>query len=88
MRRIVAVRPLDGYRVWVRFADDVEGEVSLADLVGQGVFAQWEDPANFAEVSIDPQTHTLAWPGGIGLCPDALYEDVVRQKTDAATAEA
>ncbi|MBI3910586.1 MAG: DUF2442 domain-containing protein [Armatimonadetes bacterium] len=80
MHRIVAVQPLPSYRVHLRFSDGVEGEVSLADLVGKGVFAAWQDPKYFARVSIDPETHTLTWPNGVDLCPDALYEDVVARK--------
>jgi len=80
MHRIVAVRPLAQYRVWVRFSDGVEGEVNLSELVGKGVFALWNDPAQFAKVSIDPQSHTLTWPGGIDICPDTLYQDIITMK--------
>lgn len=80
MHRIVAVEALETYQARARFADGVEGDVSLADLVGKGVFAAWNDPAQFAKVSIDPETHTLAWPGGIDLCPDSLYEDVTAKR--------
>ena len=55
--------------------------MDLVNLVGQGVFALWNDPEQFARVSIDPESHTLAWPGGIDLCPDPLYRDVTAQKT-------
>jgi len=77
MHRIVAVQPLAQYRVWVRFSDGVEGEVNLSELVGKGVFALWNDPAQFAKVPIDPQSHTLIWPGGIDICPDTLYQDIM-----------
>jgi hypothetical protein len=75
--RVVSVVVLPRYRVRIRFADGAEGEVDLAGLVGQGVFAAWADPAEFAKVRVDPETHTLAWPGDIDLCPDALYEDAI-----------
>jgi len=80
MHRIVAVQPLAQYRVWIRFSDGIEGEVDLSDLVGKGVFALWNDPAQFARVSIDPQSHTLTWPGGIDICPDTLYQDIMTAK--------
>lgn len=80
MHRIVVAQALDGYRVKIRFADGVEGEVSLADLVGKGVFATWKDPDQFAKVSISPETHTLTWPGGIDLCPDTLYQDITAER--------
>lgn len=80
MHRIVEVKPLEAYRVWIRFEDGTQGTVDLSDLVGKGVFACWNDPQEFAKVFIDPENHTLAWPGGIDLAPDALYEDVAGQK--------
>jgi hypothetical protein len=80
MYRIVSVEPLEAYRVRIRFSDGVEGEVDLSALVGKGVFSIWNDPEQFARVFIDPESHTLAWPGGIDLCPDTLYRDVTAQK--------
>lgn len=77
MRRIVEAEPREQYRLWIRFEDGTEGEVDLSNLVGKGVFGSWEDPAEFRKVYIDTDTHTVAWPGGIDLCPDSLYEDVV-----------
>ncbi|MFN8485771.1 MAG: DUF2442 domain-containing protein [Anaerolineae bacterium] len=44
MTQLVEVRALDGYRLWLRYADGVEGVVDLSDHVGKGVFAAWEDP--------------------------------------------
>jgi hypothetical protein len=80
MHKIVEARALGDYRIWVRFADSVEGEVDLSDLVGKGVFASWSDPEEFGKVFIDPETHTLAWPGGIDLAPDALYKELSARK--------
>jgi len=80
MPRVIEVQALEGYRVRVRFADGIVGEVNLSPLVGKGVFSIWNDPKEFAKVFIDPESHTLAWPGGIDLCPDTLYRDVTAQK--------
>jgi hypothetical protein len=76
MHRVVSAQPLPGYRLNLRFEDGVEGEVNLAHLVGKGVFARWQDPAEFQKVFIDPESHTVAWPGEIDLCTESLYEDV------------
>ena len=78
MHRIVEARALPGYKLHLRFADGAEGDVDLSDLVGKGVFAQWRDPAAFAAVFVDPETGTVAWPGGIDLDPERLYSDVTR----------
>ncbi|MEX2468004.1 MAG: DUF2442 domain-containing protein [Gemmatimonadota bacterium] len=70
--RIVAVEPRRDYHVWIRFEDGEEGEVSLAHLVGQGVFSSWEDEAEFRKVFIDEDSGTIAWPGGLDVAPDGL----------------
>ena len=79
--RIVAVEPRDNYRLWLRFADGVEGVTDLSDIAGRGVFKRWEDPAEFARVQIDPVRGTLLWPGGLDVAPDRLYRDVVNGAT-------
>lgn len=76
MHRIVEVKPVGPYTVWLRFVDGVCGQLDLSELAGKGVFAAWKDPAVFNAVTIDPETHTLRWPGGIDLAPEVLYEDL------------
>ena len=77
MHGIVSARALPGYRLSIRFEDGVEGEVNLTELVGKGVFTPWSNPAEFQKVFIDPKSHTVAWPGGIDLCPESLHQDIV-----------
>jgi hypothetical protein len=74
--QVEAVEAKPHYRLWVRFADGVEGEVDLSQLVGKGVFALWNDPKEFEKVYVDPESFTVAWPGGIDLAPDALYREI------------
>lgn len=77
MHEIIEVKPLPNYRVWVKFSDGVEGTVDLSELVGKGVFKAWENIEFFNSVYIDPESHTIAWEGGIDLCPDNLYATVL-----------
>jgi len=83
MVRIVAVKAIEPYRIWIRFADGLEGTIDLSELVGQGVFQRLVDPTEFTQVYVDRETHTVAWPGGIDLCPDTLYEDIREQQRAA-----
>ena len=68
----VAVEPREEYRIWLRYADGVEGEVDLSHLVGKGVFAAWRERAFFERVHLGAG-RTIAWNEEIDLCPDALY---------------
>jgi hypothetical protein len=76
LRTVVAVRPLQDYRVHRRFDDGLEGELDLEPLLTpfDGVFAPLRDPARFGEVFID--CHTVAWPNGADLAPEVLYSKV------------
>jgi hypothetical protein len=73
---IVECRPLPEYRLWLRFGDGAEGVADLSHLVGQGVFAAWNDPAVFEQVTIDATAGTVGWPGGLDLDPYVLYSRV------------
>ncbi len=76
MHKITDVRTLEGFRIWIKFSDNVEGVVDLSDVAGKGVFSIWKDRAVFEAAFIDPVSHTVAWPGGIDLCPDSLYAEL------------
>ena len=61
------------HRLFLRFADGAAGEVDLAPrLRFDGVFAALCDPAAFAQVRVDRDWGSVAWPGGADLCPDVL----------------
>ncbi|HVA50509.1 MAG TPA: DUF2442 domain-containing protein [Pirellulales bacterium] len=72
MYRPIEVRPLSGYRLYLRYDNGVEGEVDLSDFAGRGVFAVWNDRAAFEKVSIGPGGE-IRWSDKVDLCPDALY---------------
>ena len=72
MIRPIAVEPRDGYRIWLRYSDGAAGEVDLSHLVGQGVFAAWENRACFAGVRL-AEHGAIVWGEDLELCPDALY---------------
>ena len=74
LKDIVAAEALGNYRLHLRFEDGVEGVVDLAPhLSFLGVFAPLRDPAYFAQVRVDPELGTVAWPNGADLDPDVLY---------------
>ena len=71
----VEVKPLPGYRLYIRYDDGVEGEVDLSGLAGRGVFALWEEPGAFENVSIGARRQ-IRWSEVVELCPDALYLEI------------
>jgi hypothetical protein len=56
----------------LRFRHGESGIVDLSDLVGRGVFAAWEQPGVFEQVAVTSEG-AVEWPGGLDMCPDAMY---------------
>jgi hypothetical protein len=70
--RIVAVRYVADYRIWIRFSDGIEGDVNLdADLSGP-VFEPLRDVTAFRRLNLDPDLRTVVWPTGADLAPEFL----------------
>jgi hypothetical protein len=77
LQDIVEVKPLDGYRLLLRFEDGAEGEVDVAKMIRfEGVFAPLRDIAQFQKVRVNQETGTICWPNGADLDPDVLYSCV------------
>ena len=81
MPRPVQVKPLENYRLWVKFSDGVEGTIDLSYLVGNGVFALWNDYQEFQKVRIG-SSGEIAWSEDIDICPDAIYLKITGQKPE------
>ena len=74
--RITACKAEEDYKLWLRFEDGLEGRVFLGNLLEIGAFQLWRDVREFEKVSVDPDTATVTWEGGIRLDADILYHDV------------
>ncbi|MFP3920368.1 MAG: DUF2442 domain-containing protein [Dichotomicrobium sp.] len=70
-----------GYRVWLRFADGLEGEIDLTDELWGPVFEPLKDEAAFAKLRFDAELRTVVWPNGADFAPEFL-----RMRLLAATA--
>ncbi len=75
MFKPLKVTALPGYKIHIHYADGVEGDVDLSQLVGHGVFSLWNDPNTFESVSIGPSGE-IKWSDDVELCPDSLYMEI------------
>ena len=57
---VVGVKPLEGFRVWVRFNDGEQGEIDLAEYAEKPWFKPWQERAVFESVHISPND-ALIW---------------------------
>lgn len=81
MRKITRVDVLQGYHLALTFDDGITGTVDLSGLAGKGVFALWEDYADFEQVRIGGSGE-LTWSETADLCPDALYLKVTGKRPE------
>ena len=79
--RVVHVEPRPDFRLVVRFADGLTGEVNMLNRIhtaNAGVFAKLSDPQRFAKVRI---LHgAVTWPGGLDLAPDAMHDAIEQHR--------
>lgn len=73
---ITAVRVVEHGTLELTFADGLIGEVEVLDRMHGPVFERARSAAGFTEVTVDPESGTVVWPGGADLAPDTLYERV------------
>ena len=63
-----------GNHVLRLFSDGTAGDVDFSAERWTGILAPLNDPAYFAQVTVDPEAGTIVWPDGIDLAPEPLYE--------------
>jgi hypothetical protein len=75
MIEITEVEPLEGFWIRATFSDGAVKEIDLSQLLsGGGVFAPIQARRElFEQVRVNPETHTVEWPGEVDLDPDVLY---------------
>ena len=65
--KVVSVKALEKYKVFVTFDDGVSCILDLHSLAGKGVFSYWEENDNFNKVFVHPDLHCITWPGELDI---------------------
>lgn len=70
---VLRLRPLDGYRLWLRFTDGSEGVRDLSDVIAEGgvMVEPLKAKQYFDRVFVELGAPT--WPNGFDLDPINLY---------------
>jgi hypothetical protein len=73
---VQSIRPLDGYRLWVRFTDGSEGVRDLSDVIAKdGVMVEpLKSKDYFERVFLDMGAPT--WPNGFDIAPGWLRREM------------
>jgi hypothetical protein len=62
--------------VKLTFSDGLSGEVEIIQRMWGPVFKRARTEEGFAQLYVDVESGTIAWPGDVDLAPDTLYERV------------
>jgi hypothetical protein len=74
LHRITAVDCVAPHTLRLRFGDGLTRTVDLAPVLAGELFGPLRDPALFAQVRLDPETHTVVWPNGADFDPATLHD--------------
>ncbi len=74
--KIVDARYVQGYTIYIQFADGAEGCVDLKNELYGPMFEPLKKLDFFKQFSIHPDFCTLYWPNGTDIAPEFLYEHI------------
>jgi len=74
--RITDVKPIEGYKLSLKFTSGENGLYDCSPLLNFGVFRELRDVNYFNKVKV--VDGTVAWPNEQDICPDTLYIDAIK----------
>jgi hypothetical protein len=73
--RVIAVEPLDGYRLRITFNDGVVTEADFSAALEGPLAEALHDPAYVRRARVDAEARTVVWPNGLDPDPYVLHGD-------------
>lgn len=73
--KVIRVAHLDGHVLRLEFDDGLVREIDFSNQLEGRLFEPLVDVAYFARVTVDPVTHTIAWPNELDIDPEVLHGD-------------
>jgi hypothetical protein len=74
MRYVIAVEPLEPYKLRVTFDNRVVKIVDMASFLHRKIYAPLKNFEFFKRVRVDLELDTIVWENGADICPNVLYE--------------
>ncbi len=78
---LIEAKPLEKYRLSVKFSDGVQGVIDLSEFAGKGVFALWNDYGQFKKVKIG-SSGELIWDDEVDMDGLAIYLKITGKKPE------
>lgn len=81
LTHITAAEYRGGHRIWLKFNDQLSGEIDLRDRLTGPVFQPLHAEAEFRKFVLDPVAKTIVWENGADLAPEYLHELLITQSS-------
>lgn len=62
------------FTLHVHFDDGISRTINFEPILRGELFGPLRDPAEFKQVTLDPEVHTLVWPSGADFDPALLHD--------------
>jgi hypothetical protein len=74
---IIEAKPLENYKLFLKFDDGINGEIELSNLKGKGVFEYWNDENNFKNFKIID--NIIIWNDILDMDSNAFYLKIINK---------
>ncbi len=85
--RITSVECVAPYSLRLRFNDGLTRTIDFEPVLEGELYGPLRDPAAFAQVTLDPEVHTVVWPCGADFDPATLHDWPEHEAAFRAAAE-
>ena len=70
--KLLEIKALPNYTLWLRYDDETVGTVDLSYHVGRGQFKDWDNKNPFETVHL-VRRGIITWNEDLDICPDSMY---------------
>jgi hypothetical protein len=84
MNKIIEIKHIEDYKLWIRFNDGESKIINFKNLIGEGISSKLLDTEYFQQVKID-NGGGIEWPNGFDFCPNYLKDYSVAPMSDTVT---
>jgi len=85
--RITSFERTGLYSLRLQFNDGLTRTIDFEAILKGELYGPLRDPAAFAQVTLDPEIHTVVWPGGADFDPATLHDWPEHEAAFRAAAE-
>lgn len=80
MNKVVEIKVLEDYKIWIKFNDGVTKTIDFTPFIGKGISAELKDKEYFNKVTIE-SGGGIEWPNGYDFCPNYLKDFIANEQT-------